>query len=70
KNCPLPAGIKPGAARSAGGYLRQYLNLYRAVSQRDGGRKDMIGERKMFKSQPAPTASTVGPCSLPYSLFK
>ena len=42
------------------GPLRQYFSLYRAVSQREGERKD---ERKMSKQPPpAPTESTIGPC--------
>ena len=45
------------------GPLRQYFSLYRAVSQREGERKEVIDERKMSKQPPpAPTASAVGPC--------
>ena len=45
------------------GRLRQYFNLYRAVSQREGERGERIEEGKMSKQPPpAPTASAVGPC--------
>ena len=47
------------------GPLRQYFNLYRAVSQREGGRREKWQIRdKMSKHppSPAPTASEVGPC--------
>ena len=47
------------------GRLRQYFNLYRAVSQREGERGEMIEEGKMSKQPPpAPTASTIGPCPI------
>ena len=47
------------------GPLRQYFSLYRAISQREGERKE--GNRrvrvKMSKPPPpAPTASAIGPC--------
>ena len=46
------------------GPLRQYFCLYRAVSQREGERGEKAQMRvKMSKqTQPAPTASAVGPC--------
>ena len=45
------------------GPLRQYFSLYRAVSQREGERKEVIDERKMSKQPPpAPIASAIGPC--------
>ena len=46
------------------GPLRQYFSLYRAVSQREGERKEKRYTRlKMSKQpQPAPTANAVGPC--------
>ena len=45
------------------GPLRQYFSLYRAVSQREGERREMIDERKNVQTPlPAPTASAIGPC--------
>ena len=41
------------------GSLRQYFSLYRAVSQREGERREMIDERKKVQ---APTARAVGSC--------
>ena len=46
------------------GPLRQYFSLYRAVSQREGG-KGEIGQMRVKRSKqppPAPTACAVGPC--------
>ena len=44
------------------GPLRQYFSLYRAVSQREGERRERIEESKMSKPPPpAPTASAIGP---------
>ena len=47
------------------GPFRQYFSLYRAISQREGERRELTDERKKMSKQPppAPTASTVGPCS-------
>ena len=44
--------------------LRQYFSLYRAVSQREGERREVIDERKNVQTNPppAPTASAIGPC--------
>ena len=45
------------------GPLRQYFSLYRAVSHREGDRRERIDESKNVQTTPtAPTASTVGPC--------
>ena len=45
------------------GPLRQYFSLYRAFSQREGEKREMIVERKNIQTTPsAPTASAVGPC--------
>ena len=45
------------------GPLRQYFSLYRAVSQREGERRERIDESKNVQTTPtAPTASAVGPC--------
>ena len=45
------------------GPLRQYFNLYRAVSQREGVRKENDRRGKNVQTiQPAPAASAVGPC--------
>ena len=46
------------------GPLRQYFNLYRAVSQGEGGKKrNDRPEKKMSKQHPpAPTVSAAGPC--------
>ena len=46
------------------GPLRQYVSLYRAVSQREGERKEKRQTRKKMSKQPTPahTASAVGPC--------
>ena len=46
------------------GPLRQYFSLYRAVSQREGERKEKWYTREKMSKQPppAPTASAVGPC--------
>ena len=47
------------------GPLRQYFNLYRSVSLREGERREMIDESKMSK-QPPPTSTinAVGPCPI------
>ena len=47
------------------GPLRQYFSLYRADSQREGERKEVIDEIKKMAKQPppAPTTSAIGPCS-------
>ena len=37
------------------GPLRQYFSLYRAVSQREGGRKEMIDESKNVQTTPTRT---------------
>ena len=52
------------------GPLRQYFNLYRAVSQKEGERKEMIDESKNVqttptrtyckRSRPCPTMITIG----------
>ena len=46
------------------GPLRQYFSLYRAVSQREGERKEKRQMREKMSKQPppAPTASAIGPC--------
>ena len=46
------------------GPLRQYFSLYRAVSQREGERKEKryMREKMSKQPQPAPTASGIGPC--------
>ena len=47
------------------GPLRQYFSLYRAVSQREGERKekkDRSEKKCPNKPPPAPTASATGPC--------
>ena len=45
------------------GPLRQYFSLYRAASQREGERREMIDERKNIQTPPPePTVSAVGPC--------
>ena len=45
------------------GPLRQYFSLYRAVSQREGERRERIDESKNVQTTtPAPTASAIGPC--------
>ena len=49
------------------GPLRQYFSLYRAVSQREGERRERIEESKNVQTTPPPpppatTAGTVGPC--------
>ena len=36
------------------GPLRQYSNLYRAVSQREGERREMIDKRKKYPNNPHP----------------
>ena len=46
------------------GPLRQYLSLYRAVSQREGEReeKEQMKVKMSKQPPPAPTASAAGPC--------
>ena len=46
------------------GPLRQYLSLYRAVSQREGEKEEKGQMREKMSKQPppAPTASATGPC--------
>ena len=45
------------------GFLRQYFSLSRAVSHREGERREMIDDEKNVQTTPpAPAASTVGPC--------
>ena len=45
------------------GPFRQYFSLYRAVSQREGERRERIDESKNVQTTPpAPTASAIGPC--------
>ena len=46
------------------GPLRQYFSLYRAVSQREGERRENGYMRVKMSKQPppAPPASAVGPC--------
>ena len=45
------------------GPLTQYFSLYRAVSQREGERRERIDESKNVQTTPpAPTASEIGPC--------
>ena len=46
------------------GPLRQYVSLYRAISQRQGERrkKEQMRVKMSKQPQPAPTASAVGPC--------
>ena len=66
--CSYARPAQPGPIRLVGcfglnGPLRQYFSLYRAVSQREGERKEMIHESQMYKQPPsAPTASAVDPC--------
>ena len=45
------------------GLLRQYFSLYRAVSQREGERREKTEESKNSEQPPpAPTTSAIGPC--------
>ena len=45
------------------GPLRQYFSLHRAVSQREGERRERVDESKNVQTPPpAPTASAIGPC--------
>ena len=45
------------------GPFRQYFSLYRAVSQREGERRERIDKSKIVQTiPPAPTASAIGPC--------
>ena len=45
------------------GLLKQYFSLYRAVSQREKGKRKDRRENKMPKQPPfARTASAIGPC--------
>ena len=54
--CTMMAGCK-----GFNGPLRQYFRLYRAVSQREGERREMINERKDVQTTPpASIASAVG----------
>ena len=44
------------------GPLRQYFSLYRAVSQREGERKEKRRVKMSKQSLPSPTASATDPC--------
>ena len=61
--CDTTSLLRVGWFFRFNGPLKQFFSLYRAVSQREGERREMIDERKMSKQPPpAHAASAMGPC--------